>query len=118
MSSAMKGIVIRSTADVCKQGLFKGKYTDHHHYFDLVRENRSFLGARPRCVRRLGVARCVTEEYPRSNGKKLSSSKQRKVETVAEAILTPVSDPTRTMEKVYSFFFFSYQLRLHAKLSS
>ncbi|EOY06314.1 Pyruvate orthophosphate dikinase isoform 1 [Theobroma cacao] len=104
MSSAMKGIVIRSTADVCKQGLFKGKYTDHHHYFDLVRENRSFLGARPRCVRRLGVARCVTEEYPRSNGKKLSSSKQRKVETVAEAILTPVSDPTRTMEKrVFTF---------------
>ncbi|OMO98367.1 pyruvate, phosphate dikinase, chloroplastic-like protein, partial [Corchorus olitorius] len=111
MSSAMKGIVIRSSPDVYKQRLLKGKFMDHHNqHHDLLKEQSpSFFGTMrvPRC-RGLGLTtRCISHDQYHSNnsnhcnGKKVSSggSKQRRLETRAEAILTPVSDPTPTLNK-------------------
>ena len=103
-SAAMKGIVIwTTTPDVYKQRLLKGKYLDQTHHLHLFKhQNTSFFGViRPRCGRVGVITAC---SY--SNGNNMSSSRQKRLETRAQAILTPVSDPTPTMKKVYSLFFF------------
>lgn len=114
-SVAMKGIVIRTSSpkpDVYnKQRLLNGKYLDDHQ--NLL--HPSFFGVIKLRFGRVGVftPRCIIQEhnYFHGNGKNMSSSRQRRVETTrAHAILTPVSDPTPTMKKVILTWFFIYLL--------
>ncbi|XP_022760910.1 pyruvate, phosphate dikinase, chloroplastic-like [Durio zibethinus] len=107
-SAAMKGIVIRTTPDVNKQRLFKGKYLDQYQLNVVRDQNRSVFGVvKPRSCGRVGgiSTRCMVQEccYFLSNGKNMSSSRQKMLETRAQAILTLVSDPTPTMKKARSF---------------
>lgn len=85
-------MLARTTPDVCNQRLFGGKYVDHSH---VLKENLR--------VSRAGNARRHennSQQHIVVNG--LKSEKPNKYGTLfrAQAILTPVSDPTPTMEKV------------------
>ncbi|KAM6566069.1 hypothetical protein CsatA_025197 [Cannabis sativa] len=102
MSSTMKGMVIRSgtAMEVSKQRLIKSwsksKYVDQYHLFDLMRSKirpSSQLLRRARAVSVTGVA----TPYPNRS--------QLRGHTRAQAILSPVSDPTTptTDKRVFTF---------------
>ncbi|KAM6545303.1 hypothetical protein CsatB_026039 [Cannabis sativa] len=102
MSSTMKGMVIRSgtAMEVSKQRLIKSwsksKYVDQYHLFDLMRSKTrpsSQLLRRARAVSVTGVA----TPYPKRS--------QLRGHTRAQAILSPVSDPTTptTDKRVFTF---------------
>ncbi|XP_030507308.2 pyruvate, phosphate dikinase, chloroplastic [Cannabis sativa] len=102
MSSTMKGMVIRSgtAMEVSKQRLIKSwsksKYVDQYHLFDLMRSKTrpsSQLLRRARAVSVTGVA----TPYPNRS--------QLRGHTRAQAILSPVSDPTTptTDKRVFTF---------------
>lgn len=114
MSSITKSMLIRSTPEVCKQRLFKGKYVDETDR-TLLRENHSML----RLSRnggnssgRLGGTRC--QDWQHGSQRLFSKAKAGRYDQPAvrgeyrgpvQAILTPVSDPTPTTKKVaYKFF--------------
>ncbi|KAF4393811.1 hypothetical protein G4B88_007797 [Cannabis sativa] len=101
MSSTMKGMVMSGTAmEVSKQRLIKSwsksKYVDQYHLFDLMRSKTrpsSQLLRRARAVAVTGVA----TPYPKRS--------QLRGHTRAQAILSPVSDPTTptTDKRVFTF---------------
>ncbi|TYI61609.1 hypothetical protein E1A91_D10G184900v1 [Gossypium mustelinum] len=112
-SAAMKGIVIRPTPDVYKQRLWEGSYLDGKHRLDVFKvKKRSFLGVVKPSFGSVGVitSRHMMQECYcgcclfHGNGKNMWSSRQRRLDTRAEAILSPLSDPTPTMKKrVFTF---------------
>ncbi|GMI69816.1 pyruvate orthophosphate dikinase [Hibiscus trionum] len=111
-SAAMKGLVLRTTPDVYKQGLTKRSYLDRNHNVDIVTvKNDSFLGVMRPSFGGVGaitgtrtMKECCCCCLFHGNGKNRSSSRQRRLETRAEAILSPLSDPTPTMQKrVFTF---------------
>lgn len=112
-SAAMKGIVIRPTPDLYKQRLSED--LDGSHRLDVFKvKKRSFLGVMKPSFGSVGVitSRHMMQECYygcclfHGNGKNMWSSRQRRLDTRAEAILSPFSDPTPTMKKVYLFYFF------------
>lgn len=95
----MKGLVVRTTPGICNKRLFKGKYVDQIHVL-----KESFA------IGRVGNARCYNSRNFIVNG--LNNAKPNRYEpsfrgpTPAEAILTPVSDPTPTAQKVRTKWLF------------
>ncbi|KAL5785363.1 hypothetical protein ACOSQ2_007755 [Xanthoceras sorbifolium] len=106
MSSIMKGMMISSAPEVyCNQRLFKGKYVEES---DLFRENYSLLRLSRSGRFRVGgsTSRCQDSHVTFSNPNPRPRGYQPPLrgQARAQAILTPVSDPTPTTKKrVFTF---------------
>ncbi|KAG8480979.1 hypothetical protein CXB51_025674 [Gossypium anomalum] len=94
-SAAMKGIVIRPTPDVYKQRLWEGSYLDGNHRLDVLKVKNVHFGGR-HMMQECYCGCCLFH----GNGKNMWSLRQRRLDTRAEAILSPLSDPTPTMKKL------------------
>lgn len=108
MSSAVKGMLIRTPSDVCNQKVVilkgKNKYVDQKFFFDLVRDNRLLSQGVGWCRRVVAQSRY---QQRRSTVKGITSPKPKKGgdhEQRAQAILSPVSDPSApTTNKVLNY---------------
>ncbi|POO02343.1 Pyruvate, phosphate dikinase [Trema orientale] len=96
MSSTVKGVVVRSPIEVCKQRLIKGSnYVDQHNLFDLMGGKRG-LSSQVFWRTRAVVSGIATPKLKR---------RQPRGHPRAQAILSPVSDPTAptTNKRVFTF---------------
>lgn len=98
ITTAVKGMMMRSSSDVHTQTLFNGKYVNQ---IDLLRDNRPPSLRLSRCGRRVRLTRCQDSSSafkPKRWEPPLGSLSR------AQAILTPVSDTTPTTKKrVFTF---------------
>lgn len=97
--STVKTMLVRSTPDVCKQRLLQGnKHVDRVHLFkETLRISRVGNARCHNNTRYVSIVASGLKNTPPAGHEPLFQPQFR-----AQAILTPVSDPTPTTEKVRS----------------